>query len=196
MNEKLTKLYVVTYQDASTTTLDEFTKHAIYTFNLRTTVCYQVTSKVYERTINDTSTKSQFSLDLGDLKFKNEQDKVRYIGAVTNIKNCLYSTKFYDSWLFDAKTLGTAGLMFPIYNFNINPKNINFIQRIPDLKDRVECYCEMSRLEEKCENPHHLQDIIDIPKWDELFGKNVFPCMTIYVFRLGNTEYFTYNIGR
>ena len=196
MNEKLTKLYAVTYQDASTTTLDEFTKHAIHTFNLRTTVCYQVASKLKETPINDTSNKTELSLDM-DLKFENKQDKVRYIGAVANIKSNLYSTRFYDSWLFDAHTISTAWSMLPIYNFNINPKNINFIQRIADLKDRVQYYCEMSRLEEKCENPHHLQDIIDIiPNWDELFGRGEFPCMTIYAFRLGNTEYFTYTIGR
>ena len=36
----------------------------------------------------------------------------------------------------------------------------------------------------------------DIPNWEELFGKGEFPYMTICVFRLGNTEYFTYEIHR
>ena len=38
--------------------------------------------------------------------------------------------------------------------------------------------------------------IIDIPKWEELFGVGEFPYMSIFVFRLGNTEYFAYDIHR
>lgn len=36
----------------------------------------------------------------------------------------------------------------------------------------------------------------DIDNWKELFGKDSFPVIEIKVFRLGNTEYFSYNIHR
>lgn len=179
INEKLTKIQTTMYQDASTTTLNDFINHSIQNFDVRTTLCYQIAQA-----------------DKVCSEFKDSNEEAKFLSARTNIKNNLYSTKFYDSWLFDTNNVCTNGLKLRTYNFYINPKNINFIHNINDFKDRIKNCFETERSITRCQNPDTLINIIDIPNWQDLFGIGEFPYMTIYVFRLGNTEYFAYTIGR
>ena len=82
-----------------------------------------------------------------------------------------------------------------VYQFHINPKNINFETLLTDVKDRFE---HRIILRSQCESPvdDRIIEIKDIPNWKELFGAGEFPFFNIYAFRLGNTEYYTYTITR
>lgn len=117
------------------------------------------------------------------------------------IKKTLYSTDFYK--VFDkAGTLiyhhdpEMANLFFPTFDFKINSKNINFETTL-NLREKI-IILNKPNLDESIGNiiGDQIFCIKDIPNWQDLFGKGEFPYMTIYVFRLGNTEYFAYDIHR
>lgn len=169
-NERLTEIRTTMYQDASTTTLQKFIDHAIMDFEARVVILYNIYI-----TCNESNKVIE--------KYKNCKD----------IKEVLYTTRFYEmfknagSWL-NVKQLSS-------YHFKVNPKNINFEMMITDVKEELEH--SLRPYEDEQQNPKDsIRFIKDIPEWQSLFGKGEFPFMTIYVFRLGNTEYFAYEIHR
>lgn len=165
-NERLVEIKTPMYMDASKVTLDEFIKLAKRQIEERIITLYSIAHKEIEDECNT------------------EQQKV--------LKKSLYTTAFYDIFKYYGK-MSNKEKMFPIYKFKVNPKNINFETCLTDLK---EWYEEMTITPEVSCNPKSLRFIKDIPEWKNLFGKGEFPYMTIYAFRLGNTEYFAYEIHR
>lgn len=162
-SERLKQITTTFYQDASTTTLNEFIEHAMKDIEDRITTLYQLANKT-------------------DVSDDNKREML-----CKELKNELYSTKFYYSFF-------RKGIKFlPVNHFRINPKNINFEMTITDLKEKFDDthICP----EEVCKSSQpSLRYIKDIPNWQDLFGKGEFPYMSIFVFRLGNTEYFAYDI--
>lgn len=160
-NERLTKIRTTMYQDASTTTLQEFIDHAISEFESRIVTLYNM-SKLEDNYCED-------------------------------IKKILYTTRFYD--LFKNANAWLRIFQLPTYLFKVNPKNINFEMMVTDVKEKLE-YSIMP-CETEQQNPKELTRFLkEIPEWQNLFGKGEFPFISIYVFRLGNTEYFAYEIHR
>ena len=177
-NERLTQISTPMYQDASTTTLEDFIFHAKRDFESRVLSLYQMT-------IND-----------NQMNFQTKEKENRYNKMVSDLKKEIYSTAFYHCFQHVGVDLGET-VMFPMHYFRINPKNINFETTLTNLR---ETFSGMTiypdHLEECVSSEKHLRYIKDIPDWESLFGKGEFPFMTIYVFRLGNTEYFAYDIHR
>lgn len=167
-NERLVEIKTPMYMDAGTVTLDEFIRLAKRQIEERIITLYSI---VHKETENACDTDE-------------EQYEV--------VKNSLYTTAFYDIFKYYGR-ISNKQRMFPLHKFNVNPKNINFETCLTDLK---EWYEEMSITPEICCNPNTLRFIKDIPEWKNLFGKGEFPHMTVYAFRLGNTEYFAYEIHR
>ena len=87
-----------------------------------------------------------------------------------------------------------CSLKFPVYRFRVNPKNINFETTLTNLREEFENELMVDEVCQSTEPP--IRMIKDIPEWKNLFGKGEFPFMTVYAFRLGNTEYFAYEIHR
>ena len=166
-NERLVEIKTPMYMDAGTITLDEFIRLAKRQIEERIITLYSIANK-----------------EVG-----NECDSIEKHEA---LKNSLYTTAFYNMFRYYG-TMNNKERMFPLHKFKVNPKNINFETCITDLK---EWYDEMTITPEVCCNPKVLRFIKDIPEWKNLFGKGEFPYMTVYAFRLGNTEYFTYDIHR
>lgn len=81
--------------------------------------------------------------------------------------------------------------------FTINPKSINFEMLLTDVPEALNMHIV---LPDNCgtgdECKHKTGRVVDIPKYEELFGIGEFPYINIRAFRLGNTEYFCYSITR
>lgn len=81
--------------------------------------------------------------------------------------------------------------------FSINPKSINFEMLITDVAEELNNHIV---LPDNCgtggDCKYKTGRVVDIPKYEELFGIGEFPYINIRAFRLGNTEYFCYNITR
>ena len=175
--ERIKQIDTTFYQDASTTTLDEFIFHAKRDFDTRVVVLYELSQHNDQNKPND-----------------------EWKSACKKIKDNIYSTSFYTSF----KTIGLDvrdTLKFPIYHFRVNSKNINFETTITNLREWFENYgidlYEDELIHGNCgDGKNIIRHIKDIPKWEQLFGSGEFPFMNIYVFRLGNTEYFAYTITR
>lgn len=167
-NERLVEIKTPMYMDAGTVTLDEFIRLAKRQIEERIITLYSI---VHNETGNGRDT-----------------DEEHY----EVLKNALYTTAFYDIFKYYGR-ISNKERMFPLHKFKVNPKNINFETCLTDLK---EWYEEMTITPEVCCNPKALRFIKDIPEWKNLFGKGEFPYMTVYAFRLGNTEYFAYEIHR
>ena len=166
-NERLVEIKTTMYMDASKVTLDEFIELAKRQIEERIITLYSIANK-----------------EVGNERDSKEQYEV--------LKNSLYTTAFYDVFKYYG-TMSNKEKMFPIHNFKVNPKNINFKTCLTDLK---EWYEGMSITPEVSCNPKTLRFIKDIPEWKNIFGKGEFPFMTVYAFRLGNTEYFAFEIHR
>lgn len=112
------------------------------------------------------------------------------------IQNSLYNTSFYKVFEMEKCKLG----------FKLNPKNINFEKIITDTRELLgkyktvhidgTCSHTIKGQNEKQEEKSEPICVNEIKNWEDLFGKGEFPCLIIRVFRLGNTEYFTYSITR
>lgn len=109
-----------------------------------------------------------------------------------DIKRGIFSQAFYGIFDYAGRWLNINHL--PLYRFKINPKNINFETTIVTLKNDFED--RIITPEVNCNPQDSIRWIKDIPEWQNIFGKGEFPVMSIYAFRLGNTEYFAYTIGR
>lgn len=177
-NERLTQISTTMYQDAGTTTLEEFIFHAKRDFESRVLSLYQMT------------------IDDNQKNFVNKEQESRYKRVIAELSKSIYSTGFYHYFDHIGVDLQETQ-MFPIYHFRINPKNINFETTITNLRETFSGMTIYPDSPEVCTSSEtHLRYIKDIPDWESLFGKGEFPFMTIYVFRLGNTEYFAYEIHR
>lgn len=79
----------------------------------------------------------------------------------------------------------------------INPKNINYTSTITDVRERLSQQIFPAKVD-FCEGKtgERLFSVTQIPEWENLFGKGEFPFIVIRVFRIGNTEYFCYEITR
>lgn len=174
-NERLTTIITPMYQDASTTTLDEFIEHAKRQFSERIIALYEIANDQNQR------------------DFANEVEMLEYNETKSELKKSLYSIDFYDKFWYAGKRMACS-LKFPVYHFRVNPKNINFETTITDLREHFQ---NELVLNEVCvsSNPP-IRFLRNIKNWEELFGKGEFPFMSIFVFRLGNTEYFAYDIHR
>ncbi|MCM1260621.1 MAG: hypothetical protein NC222_06690 [Staphylococcus sp.] len=110
------------------------------------------------------------------------------------VKKSIGNIWLYDAW-YGAEDFIDSN--YKIYTFKINPKSINFETLLTDLKDRLATTVHIDdgsagfSVDEKA-----IVCLTDIPKWGGLFGGGEFPFMKIYCFRLGNNEYFCYNITR
>lgn len=176
-NNRLKKISTPFYMDASTTTLNEFIMHAKCDFESRVICLYEMSQQCDAKFTDDVTPERMH----------------RYEEFFSQLKKNIYTTGFYT--LFDNVGVDLKETRkFPIYHFHINPKNINFETTITNLREE---FSEALMVDEVCvsQNPH-IRMLKDIPNWEELFGKGEFPYMTICVFRLGNTEYFTYEIHR
>lgn len=166
------------YQDAGTTTLEDFIFHAKRDFESRVLSLYQMT------------------IDDNKRNFQTKEQENRYNKTVSDVSKAIYSTAFYHYFKHIGVDLQET-VMFPIYHFRINPKNINFETTITNLRETFSEMTIYPDSPEVCTSSEPvLRYIKDIPDWESLFGKGEFPFMTIYVFRLGNTEYFAYTIGK
>lgn len=176
-NNRLQQIDTTMYQDASTTTLEDFIWHARRDFESRIISFYQMAKPDPD---------SKRSADVTP----------EWENACDMLKKSIYTTAFYDLFKhFGVLAKETA--MFPIYHFRVNPKNINFETTFTNLREMFNGMIIYPNDDRPiCENPRAIRYIKDIPDWEDLFGKGEFPNMTIYVFRLGNTEYFAYTIGR
>lgn len=174
-NNRLTTITTPMYQDASTTTLDEFINHAKRQFSERVIALYEMANCDRETDFAD----------------KNQQ--LEYEALQKKIKESLYSTEFYEMFWYAGKRTANE-LKFPVYHFRVNPKNINFETTLTSLREE---FRDELGVDEICMNPKPpIRMIKNIPDWEKLFGTGEFPFMTIFVFRLGNTEYFAYDIHR
>lgn len=174
-NNRLKEITTTFYQDASTTTLDDFIFHARRDMESRIITLYQMSMEDKNNDYRANTT-------------------IDYKNTCSKISESLYTTAFYDLFKY-AGTMVKETFKMPIYHFRVNPKNINFetiLTNTREIFSGMEIYPE-----EVCTSPKpSLRYIKDIPNWEDLFGKGEFPYMTIYVFRLGNTEYFAYTIGK
>jgi len=161
--------------NAADITLQEYTLRAINDFEYRITNIYNFANKLY---------------------FENQDIPEEDIKLAENIKSTLYSTDMYKVFYSFGDLIKKAGL-FDINKYKINNKNINFIQSITNTRDLIKAMvlpCEIQSQDDG--KLHQVKQIKEIPAWEGLFGGGEFPFMRIYVFRLGNTEYFAYDITR
>ena len=168
------------YWNASEITLGEFKEKALRDFESRVITLYNKAEEEKQGIKFDANVTCEYADN--------------YNRGCELTSKSLYSTAFYDTFKFAGNYFNDL-FTFPMHNFNINPKNINFYTYVLDMKDYFyKCWYYPH---EVCENPKPKIVVLkDIPDWQDLFGKGEFPHMTIYVFRLGNTEYFAYTIGR
>lgn len=127
----------------------------------------------------------------------------QYKGAAQFIKESAYTPDFYQVFQEARTFIKTdedrfpAKLGYPTYIFAINTKNINFETTLVDIPERLAWWCATANVDtDSTFNTQDISDIRDIPNWKDLFGKGEFPFFHIYTFRLGNTEYFAYEIGK
>lgn len=179
--DRMSQIITPLYWNASEITIGEFRERALRDFESRVITLYN---------------KVQYYKEEGNkLDGHIPQERLeKYREACELTSKSLYSTAFYDTFKFAGNYFNDL-FTFPIYNFNINPKNINFYTYVLDARDYFDHCVYYS--DEICCNPKPKIIVLkDIPNWQDLFGKGEFPNMTIYVFRLGNTEYFAYTIHR
>ena len=174
-NNRLKQIQTPVYQDASTTTLDEFINHAKRQFSERVIALYKIAK--------DTNVRD----------FATKEDQLEYEAVKKAIDKSLYSIDFYNQFWYAGQNMN-IWLKFPVYHFKVNPKNINFETTLTNLREEFENELMVDEVCQSTEPP--IRMIKDIPEWKNLFGKGEFPFMTVYVFRLGNTEYFAYEIHR
>lgn len=172
--DRMSQIITPLYWNASEITIGEFRERALRDFESRVITLYDIANQ-----------------DSHD-KFSSEEDERNFNHGCELVSKSLYSTAFYDTFKFAGNYFNDL-FTFPIYNFNINPKNINFYTYVLDVKDHFN-RCVYYPDEICCNPKPHIVVLKDIPNWQDLFGKGEFPNMTIYVFRLGNTEYFSYTI--
>lgn len=172
--DRMSQIITPLYWNASEITIGEFRERALRDFESRVITLYNIANQ-----------------DRCD-KFASEEDERHFNRGCELVSKSLYSTAFYDTFKFAGNYFNDL-FTFPIYNFNINPKNINFYTYVLDVKDHFN-RCVYYPDEICCNPKPHIVVLKDIPNWQDLFGKGEFPNITIYVFRLGNTEYFSYTI--
>lgn len=176
-NNRLKQIQTPMYQDASETTLNEFIEHAKRQFSERVIALYEMATVAPSPNI----------------KWNSENEKLEHSALVKKISESLYTTAFYDMFWYAGRRMSMS-LKFPVYHFRVNPKNINFETTLTNLREEFE---NELGVVEVCQSPEPpIRMIKDIPDWEKLFGIGEFPFMSIYVFRLGNTEYFSYDIHR
>lgn len=174
-NNRLKQIQTPMYQDASTTTLDEFINRAKRQFSKRVIALYEIAK--------DTNVRD----------FATKEDQLEYEATKKAIGKSLYSIDFYEQFWYAGQRMNCS-LKFPSYHFRVNPKNINFETTLTNLREEFE---NELMAYEVCQSPEPpIRMIKNIPDWEKLFGTGEFPFMSIYVFRLGNTEYFAYDIHR
>lgn len=176
-NNRLKQIQTPMYQDASETTLNEFIEHAKRQFSERVIALYEMATIAPSPNI----------------KWNSENEKLEHSALVKKISESLYTTAFYDIFWYAGRRMNMS-LKFPVYHFRVNPKNINFETTLTNLREEFE---NELMVDEVCQNPEPpIRMIKNIPDWEKLFGTGEFPFMSIWVFRLGNTEYFAYDIHR
>ena len=174
-NERLVEIKTPMYVDAGTVTLAEFINHAKRQFAERVIALYEIAK--------DTNVRD----------FATKEDQLEYEATKKSIGKSLYSLDFYEQFWYAGQRMNYS-LKFPVYHFKVNPKNINFETTLTNLREGFE---NELMVDEVCQSPEPpIRMIKDIPEWKNLFGKGEFPYMTVYAFRLGNTEYFAYEIHR
>ncbi len=127
-----------------------------------------------------------------------------HAGAIKFIKDSMYKTDFYKVFFEAGRIIPSydngfpATLSYPTYGFRVNTKNINFETTIHNVADRFNWGQVMRNVDPSSpwENPQLPSQLKEIPNWRDLFGKGEFPYFNIYAFRLGNTEYFAYEITK
>ena len=176
--DRMSQIITPLYWNASEITIGEFRERALRDFESRVITLYNKAEQFKEGIKFDSDVTPEY------------MDKYNRGCELTS--KSLYSTAFYDTFKFAGNYFNDL-FTFPIYNFNINPKNINFYTYVLDVKDHFD-RCAYYPQEVCCNPKPKIVILKDIPNWKDLFGKGEFPNMTIYVFRLGNTEYFAYTI--
>ena len=174
-NERLVEIKTPMYVDAGTVTLDEFINHAKRQFAERVIALYEIAK---DKNVRDFATK---------------EDQLEYEDTKKSIGKSLYSLDFYEQFWYAGRRMNCS-LKFPVYHFKVNPKNINFETTLTNLREEFENELMVDEVCQSTEPPVRM--IKDIPEWKNLFGEGEFPYMTVYAFRLGNTEYFAYEIHR
>ena len=174
------KINTPLYTNASEITLDEFIKHAQGDFENRLCNIYNFADERF---------------------FKGHNVELSEIEKAKSIKQSLYSLDTYRIFNDFGAILDKESIV-PCHKFSINTKNINFTHLITNLREIYSSDYPMIRRYDNAQNEQDKQDlglvktIKEIPNWENLFGSGEFPFMKIYVFRLGNTEYFAYGIVR
>ena len=176
--DRMSQIITPLYWNAGEITIGEFRERALRDFESRVITLYNKAEQFKDGLKFDANTTKEYV------------DNVTR-GCELTIK-ALYSSAFYDIFRFAGNCFNDH-FTFPMYNFNINQKNINFYTTVVDTRDYFDKV--LYTPEEVCCNPKPKIVVLkDIPNWQDLFGKGRFPYITIYVFRLGNTEYFAYTI--
>lgn len=174
----LKNIYTTLYVDASECNFDSFVRQALMNFENRILNIYNFAHE-------------EVGYDL-------TKD---HAGARQFIKDSMYKPDFFKVFWEAARLLKTlpnpfpATLGYPRFDFNVNPKNINFETTLFDIEDRI-AYGGKAQIDpDSTFETNDITDIRDIPNWKDLFGKDSFPYFHIYTFRLGNTEYFAYSLN-
>lgn len=176
------------YMDASVTSLDHFKQMAIDDFEFR---IIKVLRDVEYAESSDEEKHKLTTLSKENLK---------------RIKPMIGTVGFYDI-VKEYGFITHNPLRFPLYRFCISPKNISFTTLITDLRYQFK---ERSIIPAQQNEGTNLKDgekepvglasnartLNEVANWQGLFGGGEFPFMKIWVFRLGNTEYYAYTIHR
>ena len=179
---KMEKIIMTTlYKDASECNFDSFLDEALLNFENRIVNLYNYVNEPVEKNLTK-----------------------EHAGALKFIKSSMYKTDFYKVFIEAGNIIPTyegqfpPSLGFPSFVFRINTKNINFETDLHNVADKFAWGMQKRYIDPSSpfEHPEMPSELKEIPNWRDLFGKGEFPRFTIYTFRLGNTEYFAYTIGK
>lgn len=175
INEKLHKIQTPAYWNAGSYTLNQIGPAVKQNFEARIITLYNL------------------SQDKGFIEPVIEKQKDLYEKGIQYLKKAIYTKNFYTAFYdFGVKFCFNKNV-FPMFNFNVSPKNITFTTEISAM-ELISHFDNMSTTPKtSLDHPIILKDI---PNYQDLFGKGDFPNIVLYTFRLGNTEYFAYTITR
>lgn len=134
--------------------------------------------------------------------FAYSPDDGKYTAAKAFIKKVMYTPDFTKAFVEAGRLIiydneSRSRLAYPIYTFNVNNKNINFSTVLDDIEAYLQGEYQTHLKDASKVTPSFTGEVFsihEIPNWQDLFGKGLFPAFKIYTFRLGNTEYYAYSI--
>lgn len=170
------------YMDASVTSLDHFKQMAIDDFELRTLKILRDVDNAKANTTASLNKKDAPKAYLTTEALKQVEPLVGTVGFYDVVKNYGFISK--------------QPLRFPLNRFCVSPKNISFTTLITDLRYQLSERSTIPTQPKTTGLASDARTLNEVANWQGLFGGGEFPFMKIWVFRLGNTEYYAYTIHR